>query len=244
MPHSLTNRQREYLVFLRQYISQNESSPRLTEIADHFRVKNPTAHKTLKALQKKGYLFFGRDSLSGFFIRLIERAGSAEVVTEIVIAGKISKYGEVYDFPEKHGHFASLLVGANPEELFGLVAFEDIPQANISLGDLIIFDYGKKPQPNDICLISIGEKLLLARVVSKTYDQEILSDVVASEYPIPDGLTENEREQFLNWYPIALDEENLDHLKSIFEEEKLVIRELPPELVLATALRLSRQLAF
>lgn len=244
MPHSLTNRQREHLVYLRHYISENESSPRLKEIADHFGVTKSTAHKTLKALQRKGFLIFGRDSLSGFFIRLIERAGSAEVVTEIVIAGKFNRHGEVYDFPLKLGHFASLLEGANPEELFGLVAFENIPTANISLGDLIIFDYGKKPQPNDICLVSFGSLSLLVRVVSKSYDKEFLSDVVASEYPIPDGLVDKERQQLLNWYPIASDAESFEYLEGKFERQNLAIMELPPELVLATALRLSRQLAF
>jgi len=51
MPHALTDRQREYLEFIREYIRKNESSPRLEEIAEHFHVTSPTAHKTLKALQ-------------------------------------------------------------------------------------------------------------------------------------------------------------------------------------------------
>ncbi len=91
MPHSLTPRQSEYLDFLREYVKKNESSPRLEEIAKHFGVKSPTAHKTLKTLQYAGYLYFGRSSTSGFFIRLIERAGSAEIVIEIPIAGKVDQ---------------------------------------------------------------------------------------------------------------------------------------------------------
>ena len=75
MPHALTPRQREYLDFIRDYIQQNESSPRLDDIAEHFKVKRPTAHKALEALQSKGYLYFGRDRISGFFIRL---QGSAD----------------------------------------------------------------------------------------------------------------------------------------------------------------------
>ena len=34
LPHSLTSRQKEYLEFIRNYIKENESSPRLEEIAD------------------------------------------------------------------------------------------------------------------------------------------------------------------------------------------------------------------
>ena len=54
MPHSITKRQQEYLDFIRNYIKENESSPRLEEIASHFGVKSPTVHKTLEALQSSG----------------------------------------------------------------------------------------------------------------------------------------------------------------------------------------------
>ena len=35
MPHALTPRQKEYLEFIREYVKENESSPRLEEIADY-----------------------------------------------------------------------------------------------------------------------------------------------------------------------------------------------------------------
>jgi len=152
MQHALTKRQQEHLEFIRENIAQNESSPRLEELAGYFGVKTPPDHKTLKVFQSKGYLYFGRDSVSSFFIRLIEHAGSAETVIEIPIAGKVNKYGEVYDFPEKHAHFATLLLGSNPEEVFALVAMKDIPHSAMVAQDLIIFDRGKEPQPGDICI--------------------------------------------------------------------------------------------
>ena len=93
MPHALTSRQREYLEFLREYIKENESSPRLEEIADHFGVKSPTAHKTLKALMNRGYIIFGRTKKTGFFVRLIERAGTAEMVYEVPVVGNIDGFG-------------------------------------------------------------------------------------------------------------------------------------------------------
>ncbi len=93
MPHALSDLQREYLEFIRQYIETNESSPRLDEIATHFGVKAPTAHKMLEALHNKGFLYFARDKFSGFFIRLIERAGSAETVIEVPMVGKVNKLG-------------------------------------------------------------------------------------------------------------------------------------------------------
>src|SRR5690242_17146834 len=138
MPHALTSRQREYLEFIRNYIKDNEMSPRLEEIADYFGVKPPTAHKILEALHNKGYIYFARDSVSGFFIRLIERAGSAETIIEVVIAGNVNRYGELNNFPENHGHFASVLQGASPEGVFALLVTENIPEASILVGDLLI----------------------------------------------------------------------------------------------------------
>ncbi len=244
MPHALTNRQREYLEFIRQYIARNESSPRLEEIAKHFGVAAPTAHKMLEALQARGYLYFGRDSISGFFIRLVERAGSAETVVEVVIAGKINQFGEIQEFPSKHGHFATVLQGIKPDAVFVLVAIEAISPANILPQDLIIFDMEKAPQPGDICILPIGERLFLARIGSKTFDKDMHSLEIATQYPIPDSLTDPESEKLLHWYPLAYTEASADYFFQVAEGQNAAIGPLSPELVVATALRLVRQLAF
>ena len=244
MPHSLTERQKECLEFIRQYIQENESSPRLDEIADHFRIKPPTAHKVLEALQRKGCLYFNRDNTSGFFIRLIERAGTIETVMDIVLAGKIDGHGEVVDFPDKLGHFATVLPGSKPDEVFALVMKEDIPQANMVEPDFLIFDMGKKPQPGDICIGPIGNRLFLMRITSKTFDKDTPSPLLAQEYPIPEKLTHPELGQELNWYPLALDELNYDYFLKVAEEEHWPLKPISPDLMLATALRLIRALAF
>lgn len=247
MPHALTARQREYLEFLRQYIKQNESSPRLEEIADHFGVKSPTAHKTLETLQSKGYLYFGRDSVSGFFIRLIERAGSTETVIEIPVAGKVNKYGEAYDFPQELGHFPTLLVGAEPEKVFALAVMDDIPQASILAQDLLICDYGKRPQPGDVGIIPFGRKAnryILCQMYSLTFDRDTPQLVMANPYPITENLLDKDLEQKLNWTPLAYDEETEDYFLELAQEEEVPAGPIPPELVVATVLRLSRALAF
>jgi SOS-response transcriptional repressor LexA len=247
MPHSLTERQKECLEFIREYITLNESSPRLEEIASHFSIKPPTAHKLLETLQSKGYLYFGRDSVSGFFIRLIERAGSAEVVIEIPIAGKINRYGEVYDFPQKLGHFATLLIGAEPGEVFALAIMEDIPQASIRAQDLLICDYGKRPQPGDICILPFGLKArrwFLCQMFSLTYDQDTPQLVMANKYPIPEQQLNKDLGQKLNWTPLAYDEDTQEYFLNIAMEEEVPMGPIPPELVAATALRLTRNLAF
>jgi SOS-response transcriptional repressor LexA len=247
MPHALTPRQSEYLEFLRQFIRENESSPRLEEIANHFGVTSPTAHKTLEALQSKGYLYFGRDSVSGFFIRLIERAGSAETVIEIPIAGKINKYGEVYDFPQELGHFPTLLVGVEPQEVFALAVMDDISQVSILAQDLLICDYGKRPQPGDVCIIPFGlnaKRLYLCQMYSLTYDKDTPQLIMARQYPIPEKLLDKDLGQKLNWTPLVYDEDTEEYFLKIAQEENVPAGPIPPELVIATVLRLSRALAF
>ena len=247
MPHALTSRQSEYLVYLRQYIRDNESSPGLAEIAKHFGVTSPTAHKTLESLQSKGYLYFGRDSVSGFFIRLIERAGSAETVIEIPIAGKVNKYGEVYDFPQELAHFPTLLIGSEPGEVFALVVMEDIPQAGMTAQDLLICDYGKRPQPGYICIIPFGlnaKRLYLCQMYSLTYDKDTPQLIMARQYPIPENLLNKDLGQKLNWTPLAYDEDTEEYFLDLAQEEDVPEGPIPPELVAATVLRLSRSLAF
>ena len=245
MPPSLTVRQREVLDFIRRYVADNESSPRLEEIADHFGVTAPTAHNYLKTLQSKGYLYFGRTSTHGFFIRLVERAGSAESIIEIGLAGKFDRYGRLFDFPSRIGHFASVLAGAQPENVFALVAIEDLPQASILANDFIIFDQGKKPQPGDICIAAFGEELLLIRVHSRTFDRELHSMVMVQQYQIPEEQFEDERGHMLIWHPLAYDDETRDYFDTFkIEGLELPVKPLPPEFVVATALRLIRALAF
>lgn len=247
MPHALTHRQLEYLRYLREYIQKNESSPRLDEIASHFGVKPPTAHKTLEALHQKGYIYFARDSVSGFFIRLLERAGSAETVIDVVIAGKVNRYGELVDFPHKHGHFASVLPGANPEDVFALVVTENIFEASMLIGDLLICDRSKRPQPNDIVIFPFGKqgkRFLLCRVHSLTMDKDLDNLEASNQYPVPEKLLDTSPGQRLNWTPLAFGRETKEYFEQEAEREKMPLRALPSEFVVATVLRLTRHLAF
>ncbi len=247
MPHSLTSRQHEYLDFLRKYIEKNESSPRLDEVAGHFGVTLPTAHKILEALHNKGYIYFARDSVSGFFIRLIERAGTAETMIEVAIVGKVNQYGELEDFPKEHGHFASALPGAKPDEVFALVARQDIPEASILAGDWLICDRGKRPQPGDIAIFPFGKsgkRFLLCRIHSLTSDKDLDSLEVSNQYPIPEKLLDVSLGQRFNWTPLAYGKETEEYFLQEAEKEGIPMRAMPPELVMGTVLRLTRHLAF
>lgn len=244
MPHALTERQKEYLQFLRRYIRENEMTPRLEEIANHFGVKLPTAHKTLDALQIKGYLMFRRGSESGYYIRMAERGGSIEKMIELFIIGKIDRFGEIINFSEELGHFPIVLMGVDEYHVFALEVIQDISQANILSGDYLICDYGKRPQPGDICIAPFGERFFLISIRSKTLDRDTPHFEVSIDYPIPDDLIKDGVEQKLHWAPLAWDESTHDYFMGIVEEQNVPLGPIPPEYILGTALRLSRALAF
>jgi repressor LexA len=247
MPHALTTRQREYLEFIREYVRKNESSPSLKEIAEHFGVKSPTAHNTLKALMAAGYLYFGRNSISGFFIRLIERGGSTEAVIEIPIAGKVNRYGELFHFPEELGHFATVLSGTEVGNVFALVAMEDIPEASILDQDLLICDFSKRSQPGDIAILPWGKqsgRWFLCQIFSLTLDQDLDSLEASNQYPVPEVLLDKSLGQRFQWAPIAYGEDTKEYLLAEADKDHVPMRPIPPDFVLGTVLRLTRNLAF
>lgn len=229
--------------FIKSYIAHNELPPRLEEVAEFFEVKPPSAHKTLKALQRKGFLFFDRTNASGFFIRLIERAGAQEIVMRVPIAGKVNQLGEVYDFPGMLGEFPAVFAGVKPDDVGALVLTEDIPQADLLTNDFIIFDKGKKPQPGDICISFIGERYFLFRITSKTLDERFLSLVVSQDYPIPEALTDPDRKQRLHYQPLAYTEALHDIFTVIHDEQEQSYYPIPEDFAFATVLRMIRALS-
>ena len=225
-----------HLDFIREFIRENEVSPRLGEIAERFGVKSPTAHNTLEALQRKGYIRFERSSQTGFYVRVAERAGSREVIYEVPVSGRINGAGVVYDFPELLGSFAEVVIGAEKDSVFALIISEDIPTADMLPGDLIIFDMIKKPQSGDICIMQFEESLLVIQIGSKTLDRDILSIETAIDFPIPEDLAHPESDPLLNWWPLAYGGPD-DRWKEVVGEWEIA---LPPDFVLATALQLYR----
>jgi SOS-response transcriptional repressor LexA len=247
MPHSLTSRQREYLEFIREYIKTNESSPRLEEIAKHFGVKSPTAHKTLKGLMNSGYIIFGRTKKAGFFIRLIERAGTAETVYEVPVVGKIDGLGMLHDFPIFVDHFPAVLPGIVPENISAFIVTQDIPEANILSQDLLICDLGKRPQPGDLAILPFGlqsNQFVLCNIHKLTADKNMPNLEVANDFPLPEIMIDKELGQKLYWSPIAFSEDTKDYYFDLMEKANVPLGPIPPELIMATVLRLSRNLAF
>lgn len=210
----LTDRQQEVLVFIREYTAKHKCAPRLDEIANHFDVKPPTAHKILEALQQNGYILFGRDNITGFYIRLIERAGTDASIGEIPVVGSVDRNGEIHDITKKIGHIVTVLLLSRPEDLFAVHVTAQIPEAALTPHDLIICDQGRASKPRNLCIALINGRLLLV-------------DILAQDSSTGE----------LEWQPLS-------ESAFALEGEKGFPEVITPDHILATVSRMTRYLAF
>ena len=244
MPQELPERQKEYLNFIRNYIQENESAPRLDEIAKHFGVAPPTAHKSLRALQGKGHIYFSRDRVTGFYIRMPQVIGATAPIFETNLIGKINRYGEIIDFAEKFGHFPTTAVDSKQENVFALELWQHIPTAKMQSGDLIIFDQKRTPQPDTIGIIPWGKRWLLSRLFSPIIDENLPFYTLLVENLSEWEAWVKEQNGYFFWWPLAYSEETDRYFANAAIESQIPWRPIPFDYIVATAIRLERPLTF
>ena len=258
MPHALTKRQKEYLAYIKDYIREREESPSLKEIAEHFRVKPPTAHNILDALQQKDFIYFLRHS-KGFIIRLVERGGMAETIFPLFIVGSINQYGELIDLLDVPDHFMfprhdkqaatdlpeSITIiqkCADPHSIFGLRASQNIPQAKIEKGDILVIDAQKMPQAGFMSLLPVGPegRQFLCWSYGKTHDDRFFSFDIREPYPLPEQFVDWDLGQRMFWKPIAWDDKTDKYFIQLSEIGGFPTAPIPMNLIGATVLELIR----
>ena len=240
MHYTLTTRQGEYLEFIREYIKQNECAPRLEEIAKYFSVTSPTVNKILKTLEEKGYLYFSRDKVSGFYIRVPEKHIPTNVLREIPITGIVGKYGEVLRFPQYHGHIPDVLPeGVNG--VFAFVVYKHNPSAGMLGNDHIIFSTGGVAKPGDICIYPFGDRFFLVRMYAFGQHKDM------PFYELSAKWLEN-KDQYINdmfWWPLidSEDEEASSYFAELVYEQDLRWYPIKPDGVIGKVVRLKRRMA-
>lgn len=238
MSQVLTNRQTEYLEFIRNYIEGNECAPRLEEIAQHFYVTNPTASRTLKTLEEKGHLYFNRDKVTGFYIRTPEFFTSDGELKEVPVLGLVDRYGEVHKFQEYHQHFPFMLPD-NSQEMFALTIFQHIQSANILARDRMIFTVGGETEPGDICIYLMGERLFLVRM----YEMVFSDDAPFIDMAIQWKDKYKEYPDHLFWWPLAISDENDNYFADVVREQQVHWEPVDRKTIIGKAIRLVRRLA-
>ena len=259
MPHALSDRQKEYLLFIEKYIVKNQDSPSLQEIANSFQVKPSTAHKTLDALQKKGFIYSTRHPASGFYVRLIEHGGMAEQIIAVPIVGDINEYGELVNLPDvstidkldsDENDFALVFPDIIPivvhrnkfAPIIGFRANHKIHAAGIDKGDIVIVELNKIPENGFIAIVPMGikAKLVLCWSFGKTFDYRTSSWVMREPYPIPEKLVDQNLGQELICIPVGFDEYP-NYYEGYFEESGFPLISLPKENVFATVIEIIRE---
>jgi hypothetical protein len=82
----------------------------------------------------------------------------------------------------------------------------------------------------------------LSNIFSLTYDQDLESDVMSNQYPIPEKILDASRNQRFHWVPIAYNELTEDYFLDETEKDRVPVRPIPPDFMIATVLRLTRDL--
>lgn len=244
MVQKLTDRQREYLDFIRNFIQENESAPRLDEIAEHLGVTSSTAHKALRTLQDKGKLFFNRDRITGFYIRAPDRINTTAPFYEVNLVGKVDRYGGIFDFPEKFGHFLTTIPGSKQEDVFAVKLWQHIPSESMQAMDIIFFDQERTPQPDQIGIIPWGKRWFLVRLYALRIDDNL------PFYPLLEDEEDDwmelvkEMEGYLFWWPLAYSDKTDEYFARMAVDLKVPWRPIPIDHILAIAVRLDRPLTF
>ncbi|MCB2160513.1 hypothetical protein KQH40_00335 [bacterium] len=236
MPDALTDRQREYLEFIREYIKENDCAPQLKEIAAHFHVSSPTVTKALTVLQDKGHLYFDRDEETGFYIRLWERKTNLGNLREVSILGNLDENSEVQQFPKYHGHFPYVFP-KDTGDVFAIEVDQHIPTAEIYAGDKLIVAPGIEAKPGDICIFPIGERDFLVRMCEFNLDENTPYHQLAVEWKDSSDKYENH----LVWWPLAFTEENEKFFFDLIENQPVKWQPIPPNLVIGKVIQLNRK---
>ena len=238
MPQSLTPVQKEYFEFLRGYIEKNECAPMLDEIAKHFQVTRPTANKALKTLEEKGYLYFDRDKVSGFYIRIPEIHSTSSVPREIPVTGNVDRHGEIQEFPKYHGHIPCALpkgVG----DVFALDIYQHMPSAGILGRDYMLFSNGGVAKPGDICIFPFGSRFFLVRMYGFGSPKDLPFYNLDTQWKA----LEDQYKGCLYWWPLIDSEESIQNVADLAVEEGTSWYPIEPDMIIGKALRLVRRLA-
>lgn len=163
---TLTEKQRNILDFIEDFLEREGMAPTVYEIADNFDIKTSTVFAHLRALQRKKQLSRSSKARS---ISLINRPRSPRGIPHgalmIPLLGRVNAGMPAESLEFKEGEIcvcASLLGGEYaPEQLFALrVQGESMRDLGIYDGDLVVVAHGaSKLRPGDlvVALLQAGE---------------------------------------------------------------------------------------
>ncbi|MGK9367568.1 transcriptional repressor LexA [Melioribacter sp. Ez-97] len=163
---NITNRQKEILDFIQDYVDFNGYPPTYREIGKHFNIASTFGVKRhIDALIKKGYL--SNESGASRTLSLIVGSGreKSNSIIDIPIVGRVAAGAPILAEENIEGNLSldKNLVG-NRTECFGLkVRGDSMINAGILEGDLVIIQPQREAQNGDIIVALLHDEATMKR---------------------------------------------------------------------------------
>ncbi|PJA95348.1 MAG: transcriptional repressor LexA [Ignavibacteriales bacterium CG_4_9_14_3_um_filter_34_10] len=171
MKNQLTDRQKEILDFIKEYLGFNGYPPTLREIAKQFNIASTFGIKRhLDALQKKGYLSV--ESFASRAISLTENPTEKNQQNNSVEIPVVGRVAAGYPLMSEENIEGSISIQSgllkNKSEIFGLkVKGESMKNAGIFEGDIIIVNQQKDAVNGDIVVALLDNEATVKRFSNK-----------------------------------------------------------------------------
>ena len=193
---SLTEKQKNILEFIEEFLDREGMAPTVYEIADNFQIKTSTVFAHLRALQKKKQLSRSSKARS---ISLMSGARGSRTMPNCALAipllGRVNAGlpSESIEFKEGEVCISNTMLGEHtPEQMFALrVQGESMRDLGIYDGDIVICGQGaSKPRPGDIVVALVQGEVTVKSYFPKTGGRIELRpanpDFSVQVYPIAD----------------------------------------------------------
>jgi repressor LexA len=157
----LTERQKEVLVFIKQFVSREGVSPTVREIAAHFGFSSPlSAQLHVNTLLKKGLIT--KSPLRARNIRVIGQDINAG--RSIPVLGKVRAGKPILAIEEAETHIAVDGTLFKQKDLFALsVTGDSMIEAGIFEGDIVIVRPEKIPANGSIAVVLIHDEVTIKK---------------------------------------------------------------------------------
>lgn len=158
----LTERQKQFLDFIEEYIRERPYPPTIREIADQFRVTVKCAYDHIKAIERKGYIRAGENRSRS--IELVGKSGGKSPTVEIPILGSVAAGKPIFaeENFETGLHVPAEMVGTT--RCFALrVRGDSMVNAGILDGDVAVIEQRSVAENGEIVVAMMEDSVTLKR---------------------------------------------------------------------------------
>jgi len=170
---NITRRQKEILLYINDFIEQNQYAPSIYDIANAFSINTKTAQEFVDRLVIKGYLT--KEKKIARTIQLTEKAVDELTQRSIPILGATAAGKPIEVVEDVKGQIVIDKKRFSDGEFFALVVRGDsMKEAGILDGDFVIVKRTELPKDGDIVVALIDEEVTLKRLFYDYQNHQII----------------------------------------------------------------------